>query len=122
MLFGLGRTAVMATWLVVAMPAPSVADDAAPTPTGRFSAEQAADLAAKLANDECERRYERRPFSPSDYPVEFVGDRFTWGRLDPAGEGGFSAEVSFGPSGGDGEVKCYFSSDKDLPKALDFNP
>jgi hypothetical protein len=29
-------------------------------PTGRR-------LAAKLANDECERRYERRPFSPSQH-------------------------------------------------------
>jgi hypothetical protein len=78
-----------------AMPAPSVAADAAPEaiPIARLSSEHAVDLAVKLANDECERRYERRPFSPSQYPIEFVGDRFRWGRLDPGGEGGLSAEV-----------------------------
>jgi hypothetical protein len=81
-------------------------------PSAHLSSDEAADLAAKLANDECERRYERRPFAPSEYPIAFVGDQFRWGRLDPGGEGGFSAEVSFGPTGRDHEVKCYWSTDQ----------
>jgi hypothetical protein len=80
--------AVVAAWLVLAMPASPSADDVAPTPSARLTSEEAADLAAKLGDDECERHYERRPFSPSQYEVEYVSDRFRWGRLDLAGRTG----------------------------------
>lgn len=107
--------ALVAISVLLAIPPSVAAGDAPPSPTpspaARLSADEAATLAAKLANDECDRRFERRPFSPSQYPIGFVGDRFVWGRLDPGGEDGFSAEVSFGPGGGDPEVKCYWSVD-----------
>jgi hypothetical protein len=110
----------MVPWLVAALPASSAAEDPAATPSAHLSSEEAASLAAKLANDACDRLYKRRPFTSAQYPIDFVGDRFRWGRLDPGGEGGFSAEVSFGPRGGDPKVKCYWSTDMDRPKAFRF--
>ena len=102
----------LVTLLAVVRPAAAMASTPpTPTPSGRLSSAEAAELAAKLANDECDRLYERRPFAPSQYPVDLVDERFAWGRLDPGGEGGFSAEVSFDPNGGAPKVKCYWSTD-----------
>lgn len=77
----------------------------------RLSPKRAAALAARLANEECERMYDRRPFAPTTYPVRFEEDRFEWGRVDPGGEDGFSAAVSFDRDGRDAVARCYFSTD-----------
>jgi hypothetical protein len=76
----------------------------------------AAITAAKLANDECERIYGKRPFSGGLYRAELRGNTWCWGRLDPAGVDGFSAEVSFAQDGSNPKVKVYFSTDKILDK------
>ena len=68
-------------------------------------------MAARLANEACFTRFEKRPFDPGSYPVRYVDGRFEWGRLDPAGIDGFSAKVSFDSAGEDPEVEVYFSSD-----------
>ena len=68
--------------------------------------------AAQLANNECEKQFHKRPFSPWTYPLSFHNGRLQWGRLDPAGIGGYSAEVSFQPPGFDSKVQIYFSSDE----------
>jgi hypothetical protein len=84
-------------------------------PAELFSISEAAELAAKLANDECYKRFERRPFLAKQYPITFFEDRFRWGRMDPGAEGGISAEVSFGPRGEDPKVQIYLSDDKNIP-------
>lgn len=77
-----------------------------------LSASKASALAARLANDECDRLYGERPFSAEHFPVKLLNDRYESGRLDLAGVSGYSAEVAFGRDGTDREVRVYFSTDK----------
>jgi len=56
-----------------------------------LSRDEAAEVAAKLANREGSRLFGRTPFSPSDYPAVLIGSRWHWGRHDPAGIKGYSA-------------------------------
>ena len=77
----------------------------------QLSNEQAAVMAARLANDACFARFEKRPFEPGSYPLRYVDGRFEWGGVDPGGIDGYSAKVSFGASGERPAVEVYFSSD-----------
>jgi hypothetical protein len=72
---------------------------------------QAATLAARLANDECERRHKKRPFAPEQYAAVLEGDVYRWGHLDEGGPGGLSALVTFAPDGSNPKVEVYFSTD-----------
>jgi hypothetical protein len=72
----------------------------------------AAQLAAKLANDECERLYKRRPFAASQHPAVLREGEYQWGGLDEGAPGGYSALVTFGPDGSHPWVKVYFSTDQ----------
>lgn len=76
-----------------------------------LSADQAAQLAAKLANDQCERRYQKRPFSAAQHSAALQNGMYQWGGLDVGGPGGFSALVTFRPDGSEPHVEVYFSSD-----------
>lgn len=60
---------------------------------------EAARLAATVANAECERLYQKRPFTPGDNVVELDNIRWQWGRLDRPGRNGFAAAVSFNKEG-----------------------
>ncbi len=82
-----------------------------------LSANEAAALATRVANEECERLYERRPFSANLYSIELREATWHWGRYDPAGIHGFSAEVSFRVDGSDPKVKVHWSSDNMVPPA-----
>jgi len=73
---------------------------------------RAAQLAAKLANDKCERLHQRRPFAPEQHPAVRVGDRYRWGGLDEGGVAGLSALVTFASDGSNPNVEVYFSTDK----------
>jgi hypothetical protein len=95
---------------------------AAPTrisPGGRdtkaLTPNAAAVLAAKLANDECERLHKKRPFKPEQYAAIREDDRYRWGRLDPGGPSGLSAAVTFRADGSEPEVQVYFSTDIRTP-------
>ena len=81
-----------------------------------LSAEQAATLAAKLANDECQRLYKRRPFVPEQYEAGFADGLYHWGHLDVGAPGGLSAEVWFKPDGSDPHVNVWFSTDAVQPQ------
>jgi hypothetical protein len=81
-----------------------------------LSSAEAAHLAARLANDECERLYKRRPFKPDLYPALRQGTGYTWGRLDEGGPGGYSAWVRFASNGSQPAVEVYFSSDSRRPR------
>jgi hypothetical protein len=71
----------------------------------------AAELAAKLANDECERRYRKRPFTAEQHAAVLEGDVYRWGRLDPGGPAGLSAVVTFRADGSQPDLQVYFSTD-----------
>ena len=75
------------------------------------SASKAAQLAAQLANDECERRYHRRPFRPEQHAAVLDNGKYRWGGLDVGGRGGFSALVTFEPDGSHPKIEVYFSTD-----------
>jgi hypothetical protein len=76
-----------------------------------LSAEDASSLAARLANEQCERQYRRRPFKAQQYPAIMADGAYHWGKLDVGGKGGFSALVIFCPDGSEPHVEVYFSSD-----------
>jgi hypothetical protein len=71
----------------------------------------AAELAARLANDECERRYNKRPFTAEQHAAVLERDMYHWGQLDPGGPAGLSAVVTFRADGSLPEVQVYFSTD-----------
>ena len=76
-----------------------------------LTAPEALTLAVELANKECEATYSTAPFEPSSYSITFEDGRWHWGALDQAGEGGFSATVSFGARGEDRKVEVFWSTD-----------
>jgi hypothetical protein len=81
-----------------------------PTKTIETAAEAAAH-AAEIANEECERVLEARPFSPGMWTAEKRGERWFWGRKDTAAPGGLSTEVSFEPDGANTRVNIYIITD-----------
>lgn len=77
-----------------------------------LSLHQAAELAARLANEQCQRQFQgRRPFSAAQYSAKLEDGLYHWGELDVGGIGGFSAVVTFRQDGGEPHVEVYFSSD-----------
>ena len=79
-----------------------------------MSKEEASVLAARLANDQCERQYRKRPFKPEQYPAILREGIYHWGNLDVGGHDGFSASVTFFPDGSEPRVEVYFSTDSVL--------
>ena len=80
--------------------------------TGALSSSAAAALAARLANDECDRLHNKRPFKAEQHAAVLEGEMYRWGRLDPAGRSGLSAVVAFRADGSQPDVRVYFSTDK----------
>ena len=80
-------------------------------PGRHLSAGDAAVLAARLANEQCERQFRRRPFEPRQHAAIFNDGLYHWGKLDVGGTGGFSAVVTFRQDGSEPHVEVYFSSD-----------
>jgi hypothetical protein len=83
----------------------------APVRRRTLSSEDAAALAAKLANKECDHRYKRQPFKAGQHLAILKDGFYHWGKLDVGGIGGFSAVVSFRQDGSEPHVEVYFSSD-----------
>jgi hypothetical protein len=81
-----------------------------------LSAKGASARAAELANEACKRRFGVRPFRPENWAIAQGSDgRWTWGQVDPAGPGGYSAFVSFEPDGGAPRVDVYLATDTVSP-------
>ena len=76
-----------------------------------LSAEEAATLAARLANDQCERQHQKRPFRGEQYPAVLQDGLYRWGGLDVGGRGGLSARVTFRQDGSASYVEVYYSTD-----------
>ena len=77
----------------------------------KLTESEALTFAVELANKECEAKYSFAPFNMSSFLIEFKDGRWHWGSLDPAGESGFSAVVSFGPRGEDQHIEIFLSTD-----------
>ena len=73
--------------------------------------EQAAEHAAKLANEKCQKNFGMSPFKPESYKAEFVDSKWHWGKFDPMGIHGYSAKVEFRKDGSGENVKVTFSTD-----------
>jgi len=74
-------------------------------------AQDAAELAARLAHERCKHQFGRQPFSAGQHSARMEDGLYHWGELDVGGEGGFSASVTFRPDGTEPHVEVYFSSD-----------
>ena len=75
-----------------------------------LSVDQAAQLAAQLANDECERRFHSRPFQAGQHVPVVQDNKYCWGGLDVGAPKGLSASVTFGLDGSHPSVEVYFST------------
>lgn len=100
-------------WQAGCSPSARTPTAGAPTQRGArvLSRSAAAELAAKLANDECERLYKKRPFAAGQHAAVLEGGVYHWGRLDPGGPSGLSAMVSFRADGSQPSVEVYLSTD-----------
>ena len=76
-----------------------------------LSASEAAQFAARLANEECERRFHRHPFQADPQSAILQDGEYRWGGLDVGAPKGFSALVRFREDGSKPSVEVYFSSD-----------
>jgi hypothetical protein len=82
-----------------------------PARTQRLSRSDAAQLAASLANQECERHFKRRPFQADQFVPVLEEGYYRWGRLEVGAPGGYSAMVSFREDGTNPRVQVYLSTD-----------
>jgi hypothetical protein len=63
-------------------------------------------LAARLANDRCQKIHGARPFAPEDFAAVLERDRWHWGSVDEADRiDGYDVDVSFNASGGGRRVE-----------------
>ena len=73
--------------------------------------EQAAEHAAKLANEKCRMEFGCSPFKPESYKAELVDSKWRWGKIEPIGIHGYSAKVEFCKDGSDEDVRVVFHTD-----------
>jgi hypothetical protein len=64
----------------------------------------ASGLAARLANDRCQKDFGKRPFREDDFEALLDQERWHWGTLDGGKVDGFEVQVSFDRSGGGKQV------------------
>ena len=70
--------------------------------------EAAAELASRLANERCEASFGKSPFTPDSYVPQLSDSRWSWGRIEPAGTNGFSAEIGFNTDGSERKVRVVY--------------
>lgn len=68
-------------------------------PGPRLSPVSAGSLAARLANDHCQKEYGQRPFHQEDFEALLDEGRWRWGTRDGEKVDGFEVEISFDPQG-----------------------
>lgn len=56
-------------------------------------------LAARLANERCEKEFGKRPFAPEDFEALLDEGRWHWGTADGGKVDGYEVEVSFDRAG-----------------------
>jgi len=90
---------------------PSPAHSAGGSTQRILSDVEAAALAARLANDQCERQYRKRPFRAEQHAAVLEEGIFRWGGLEVGAPGGLSARVTFRQDGSHPNVDLYYSND-----------
>jgi len=70
---------------------------------------QVAKLATTIANNECERLYNKRPFTLPQYSKELEDNKWDGGRVKLTGTDEFSAEVWLNKKGRDHKVRVYLN-------------
>ena len=73
--------------------------------------EQAAEFASRLANQKCKATFGKAPFAADTYAAQLEDSRWTWGKIEPPGIHGFSAEVEFNTDGSGRKVRVVFHTD-----------
>jgi len=76
-----------------------------------LSLSDAAQLAAKLANDKCESQFHERPFEAGQHVPVIRDGQYHWGDLDVGAPKGLSASVTFELDGSKASVEVYLSTD-----------
>ena len=71
--------------------------------------EQAAEFASKLANKKCKESFKKSPFSPDSYVAQLSDSRWSWGKIEPPGINGFSAEIGFNIDGTEPEARVAYN-------------
>ena len=61
-------------------------------------------LAARLANERCEKNFGKRPFAPDDFEALLDQGRWHWGTADGGKVDGYEVEVTFDQAGGKRKV------------------
>ena len=84
--------------------------------------EQAAEHAAKLANEKCQIEFGKSPFTSESYKAELVDSRWHWGKIEPKGINGYSAKVEFNKDASNEDVKVALSSDTNLNQMREKTP
>ena len=89
------------------------AGKATPGRTNALSRQQAAELAAKLANARCLETYGGHipPFQPNSYQITLVGSQWHWGKISSDSVGAFAAKVVFDKYGADPNVEVAMYTD-----------
>jgi len=108
--------AVIAGWLLSQLGcarslSPSAGQSSQVTARRVLSSKEASELAARLANEQCQRQYRKRPFSGDQHSAVLLDGLYHWGGLDVGGVGGFSALVTFRQDGSEPHVEVYYSND-----------
>ena len=66
---------------------------------GPLTPVSAGTLAARLANERCQKEFGKRPFAPDDFEALLDQGRWHWGTADGGKVDGYEVEVTFDPSG-----------------------
>ena len=75
------------------------------------SSAKAAEFAAKLANEKCQTSFGKAPFISDSYSAELIGSKWQWGKIEPPGIHGYSAEVEFNADGSEQKVRTILHTD-----------
>jgi hypothetical protein len=65
----------------------------------RMSAADVSNLAARLANEDCQRRFGISPFKPSSGTPSFFDGHWHWTAISSYGRGDLMADISFSEDG-----------------------
>lgn len=80
--------------------------------------EEAALLASKLANEKSREAFGVSPFTPESYSARLLNSRWHWGKIEPPGINGYSAEVEFDTDGSHQKVRTVLHTDKNFNSGL----
>lgn len=76
--------------------------------------EKAAEFAARLANERCQHVFGASPFTPESYSATLEDSRWHWGKIEPPGINGFSAEIEFNTDSSERYVRVVYHTDQSI--------